>query len=76
MPILWHFLSELIENKNPSSPQEDGAEVKIREYNLSYPMNIPPLHLYFPHKWLSKKPRAETTRLSAGFPSKSVFLLK
>ena len=79
-PRPWHFESKQNKDKNPFSPLEGGNGMKIRDYdpppNSPSPMNIPPLHLYFPHKWLSKKPRAEATHLSAGFPSKSVFLLK
>lgn len=39
-------------DKNPSSPSENAAEMKIREYDpqtLLSPVNIPSLILYTPH---------------------------
>ena len=49
---------KLNKDKNPSSPWEDGAGMKIKDYNPQTPpspVNIPPLHLYGPHKQLAKE---------------------
>ena len=54
----WHLWSKLNKGKNPSSPQEDGAGMKIGEYDPQTPpspVNIPPLHLYAPHNRLAKE---------------------
>ena len=56
-PMPWHFWSKLNKDKNPSSPQEDGAGMKIKIKPQTPPssMNIPPLRLYAPHNRLAKE---------------------
>ena len=52
------FWSKLNEDENLSSPWDDGAGMKMREYNLPSPPspgNIPPLHLYTSHNRLAKE---------------------
>ena len=54
----WYFWSKLNEDENLSSPWDDGAGMKIREYNPPSPPspgNIPPLHLYTSHDQLAKE---------------------
>ena len=51
---------KLNKDKNPSSPWEGGAGMKIRKYDPQTPpspMNILPLHLYAPHNRLAKETR-------------------
>ena len=56
----WYFWSKLNRDKNPSSPQEDGAGMKIREYEYdtqtpASSVNIPLLHLNAHHNLLAKE---------------------
>lgn len=49
----WHFRFKPNKDKNPSSPSENAAEMKIREYDpqtLLSPVNIPSLDFVHPTK--------------------------
>ena len=77
--MLWHFWSKLNKDKNPSSPQTEGAGMKIREYD---PKPLLPWWTFHPFictpliTSLPKKPRAAAPHSSAHSSSESVFLLK
>ena len=62
----WYFWSKLNKDKNPSSPQEDGAGMKIREYEYdpqtpASSVNIPPLHLNVHHNLLAKETQGRSS---------------
>ena len=63
-PTPWHFWSKLSKDKSSSSPWEDGAGMKIREYDPQTPpspVNILPLHLYAPHNRLAKETQGRSS---------------
>ena len=77
--MLWHLWSKLNKDRNPSSPQTEGAGMKIREYD---PKPLLPWWIFHPFictpliTSLPKKPRVAAPHPSAHSSSESVFLLQ